>query len=174
MIVWSGRGFLSIVVFFATLLLLNSILPEGSTDYTMIISSFVSGIFSWYFGIIWNVKNQRIVIDEETGQRIKIKNIHTLFWIPMQYWGILFSVFGIIILFQNSIIFGVFASFILLALILIPYIGKILKSESKTETTFPDLEKTETNNTNDFISQLKEKNSLKEFEPSDHSKFMPK
>ena len=135
MIVWSGRGFLSIIVLFVTLFLCVSIFPTENVDYGFIITAFVTGIFSWYFGKKWNTKNERIVVDEKTGQRLKIKNNHTLFWIPMQYWGIIFSAFGIIILFQNSIIFGVIATVILLAFVLIPFINQKPKSERKLSPT---------------------------------------
>jgi hypothetical protein len=142
MIIWSGRGFLSIIVLFVTLFLCVSIFSTENADYSFITTAFVTGIFSWYFGTKWNKKNERVVIDEKTGQRLKIKNNHTLFWIPMQYWGIIFLAFGIIILFQNSIIFGVIAIVILLAFVLIPLINQKPKSERKTETTYSEKKKT--------------------------------
>jgi hypothetical protein len=131
MIVWSGRGFLPIIVLFVILFLCVSIFPTENADYGFIITAFVTGIFSWYFGKQWNKKNERIVVDEKTGQRLKIKNNHTLFWIPMQYWGIIFSVFGIIILFQNSLLFGIITSLILIALIIIPLIRQNSKEKPK-------------------------------------------
>jgi len=173
MIVWSGRGFLSIIVLLVTLFLCVSIFSTENADYSFIITAFITGIFSWYFGTKWNKKNERVVIDEKTGQRLKIKNNHTLFWIPMQYWGIIFSAFGIIILFQNSIIFGVIATVILLAFIFITFINQKPKSEGKIETTYS--EKKKINNSSEIISELKRENSIKkEIEPSDHSRFMPK
>lgn len=131
MIVWSGRGFLSIIVLVATLFLCVSILPNEYSDYGFVITAFITGVFSWFFGRKWNLQNERIVVDEKTGQRLKIKNNHTLFWIPMQYWGIIFSLLGIIILFQNSILFGVISSIILLIFIAIPFLKRT--SELKPE-----------------------------------------
>ena len=124
MIVWSGRGFLSIVVLFVTLFICVSIIPTENADYGFIITAFVTGIFSWFFGKKWNTKNERIVVDEKTGQRLKIKNNHALFWIPMQYWGVIFSVFGIIIVFQNSVLFGSICSIILVTFIIVPLVNK--------------------------------------------------
>ena len=131
MIVWSGRGFLSIIVLLVTLFICVSIISTENADYGFIITAFVTGIFSWYFGKKWNTQNERIVIDEKTGQRLKIKNNHTLFWIPMQYWGIIFSAFGIIILFQNSVLFGILCSLILIALIVIPLVNQKSRIKSK-------------------------------------------
>ncbi len=124
MIVWSGRGFLSIIVLVVTLFLCVSVLPDEYSDYGSVIAFFVTGIFSWFFGKKWNLQNERIVIDEKSGQRLKIRNNHTLFWIPMQYWGVIFSILGIIILFQNSMLFGIISSIILLVFIVIPFLKK--------------------------------------------------
>ena len=91
----------------------------------------------------------------------------------MQYCGIIFSTLGIIILFQNSVLFGVITTFILLAFIVIPFIIQKPKSEIKTKTTYS--EENKINNSSEIISELKKENSIKkELEPSDHSKFMPK
>ena len=79
MIIWSGRGFLSIIVLFVTLFLCVSIFSTENADYSFITTAFVTGIFSWYFGTKWNKKNERVVIDEKTGQRLKIKNNHGIY-----------------------------------------------------------------------------------------------
>ena len=94
-IVWSGRGFLSIIVFFAVFFLSASVLPKELSNYTFICSAFISGLFSWYFGKKWNSEDEKIVIDEKTGQKLILKNTHELFWIPLQYWGLIFSGFGL-------------------------------------------------------------------------------
>ena len=180
MIVWSGRGFLSIIVLLVTLFLSVSIFSTENADYGFITTAFVTGIFSWYFGKKWNTKNERIVIDEKTGQRLKIKNYHTLFWIPMQYWGIIFSSLGIIILYQNSLIFGIIATVILLIFILIPLISQKTKTFEKPETFEKkkfdsNSEIKKTNSSSEIISELKKESSNnKQFKSSDHSKFMPK
>lgn len=87
MIVWSGRGFVSVLVLIVALFASMSILPKERSDYAFVIATSVAAIFSWYFGNKWNNKNGRIVIDEQTGQRIVLKNNHSLFWINMEYWG---------------------------------------------------------------------------------------
>lgn len=112
-IVWSGRGFLSAVVLFITLIICVSIIPLESSDYVFIISAFVTGLFSWFFGKKWNANTERILVDEKTGKRLKAKKKHTFFYIPMEYWGFIFPAFGIIILFQNSIVGGVISTIIL-------------------------------------------------------------
>jgi len=116
MIVWSGRGFLIAIVFIASMFASVSIIPKEYADYSFVISFFITGIFSWFFGLKWNKDNERIVIDEKTNKKLRLKNNHTFFWVPMQYWGIISSILGIIILFQNSIIFGTISLFILIGI----------------------------------------------------------
>ncbi len=180
MIVWSGRGYLPIIVLIVTLFTAVSIIPTEYADYGFIITAFITGIFSWYFGIKWNTKNERIVIDEKTGQRLRIKNNHTLFWIPMQYWGIIFSVFGIVILLQNSVIYGVITAILLLAILLISFVNKRGITANNREDLVEKRNETKpqvknSTHSSAIISELKKESSNKKsFEPSDHSKFMPK
>jgi hypothetical protein len=122
MLVWSGRGFLSIIVLFVTLFLCVAVLPKENADYGFVITAFVTALFSWFFGKKWNSKNERILVDEKTGERLSLKNNHSLFWIPLQYWGVIFGALGIIILFQNSVLFGSIASVILLGLVIAPLV----------------------------------------------------
>ena len=101
MIVWSGRGFLSVLLLFISLFLLASILPKEQGDYGFIISFFIAGAFSWFMGKKWNEQVGRIVIDKASGQEMVIKPNHSLFWIKMQYWGPIYFILGLIILMQQ-------------------------------------------------------------------------
>ena len=105
MIIWSGRGILSVLVLIISIIACIYILPKECADYGFAVSFLVAGLFSWFFGKRWN-SSQRILKDEKTGQRIVLKNRHTLFWIPMQYIGYIFILVGIVILFQSSVLLG--------------------------------------------------------------------
>lgn len=129
MIVWSGKGFLSALVLLGTLFLSIWILPDSLSDYGFVIACFISAGFSWIFGKKWNKRNERIVTDDKTGQKFRIRSNHTLFWIPMQYWGIIFSILGVIILFQNSIILSVVALVVLFGLVIFEYVSNKPKTE---------------------------------------------
>ncbi|MEM8764445.1 MAG: hypothetical protein AAGD88_11570, partial [Bacteroidota bacterium] len=78
MIVWSGRGFLIVVVLFVVLFSSLSVLPESYADYCFAIAAFLTAMFSWFFGIKWNRNLQRTVIDEKSGKRLVLKSNHTL------------------------------------------------------------------------------------------------
>lgn len=100
MVIWSGKGILSILVFIVACVISLKVLPEAHMDLSLVLGCFVSGAFSWMFGKKWN-NAQRIVIDEETGKQIALRGNHSIFFIKMQYWGIVFFALGGILLFQD-------------------------------------------------------------------------
>ncbi|WP_422360404.1 hypothetical protein [Reichenbachiella sp.] len=94
MIIWSGRGILTPLILIASIVLFISISSESVGVYTFPLSILLAGAANWYLGKKWNNTPDRIVVDETTGERIELKSNHTLFWIKMEYWGVLFSVIG--------------------------------------------------------------------------------
>ncbi|WP_276372265.1 hypothetical protein [Chryseolinea sp. H1M3-3] len=101
MIVWSGKGFLAVIVLIASFAVSVNLFPKEQSDYAFILAFFATAAFSWFMGKKWNEQDARTFIDKSTGQEIVFKANHSLFWIKLQYWGIIFSIFGFIILLQN-------------------------------------------------------------------------
>ena len=118
MIVWSGRGITLVLVFIGVLVLSFKLMPQEYSDYSFVLSLFITGIYSWFFGNKWNNQAARTFIDEQTGQKVLVKGNHALFWIKMQHWGIICGVVGIIILFQNSIIIASIVTVIFVSILL--------------------------------------------------------
>jgi hypothetical protein len=98
MIVWHGRGFLSVLVLIIVIFLFSKILPQDYEDFAIVFGFLSAGIFSWYFGKKWNSEHGKLYIDKETGKEIEVKSNHSLFWIKMQYWGVIFTLIAIILL----------------------------------------------------------------------------
>ncbi len=98
MIVWSGKGFLSVLVLAVVVFGLSSILPKEEINYAYIAGLLVAGGFSWIMGKKWNESEGQTVIDKSSGQKITLKSNHSLFWIKMQYWGIIFGIIAIVLL----------------------------------------------------------------------------
>ena len=122
---------------------------------------FISVIFSWVFGKKWNSNNQKILIDKETGKKVLLKGNHSLFWIPMQYWSVILGVLGIIIMFQNSVIFAIISSVILIGIIAF----QATKNRTKNEIE-------QTNSIKPVENEIKKKkNEAKEKE--NPNRFMP-
>ena len=118
MLVWNGLGIVMPILAIA-LLVIFSQFSSIESDYAFIYSLTLTGLFSWVFGKQWNA--EQIVEDEETGQLVRVKNGHSLFWIPMQYAGIICIGLALIILFQNSVTQASVGTLLLAAYLFIEY-----------------------------------------------------
>jgi hypothetical protein len=99
-IVWSGFGFLVPVLFFLILIIAESI---GLSKLNMALSvTIVAPLVIWFTGRYFNnPANDKIVIDKETGQEIRlISSKHTLFWIQMQWWAVPSTLIGAIMVYN--------------------------------------------------------------------------
>ncbi|MCP1310156.1 hypothetical protein [Paenibacillus tyrfis] len=103
MIIWRGLGILNIVVpvivyFIVDILLsalgLRSINPRLPLAFVFI----VSGVIIWYMGKALNANSGKVLVDVETGQHYKMGTSHSLFFIPMHYWGPVGLVIGFILI----------------------------------------------------------------------------
>jgi len=167
MIVWSGRGYLIVLVLIVSLFGVHAIFPEEEANYAPIFAGLLSAIFSWFAGIAWNTKNERIVSDDKTGEKIILKGgNHTLFWIPMQYWGVILTVWSIIISFQKSIWLAIGISVIFCATIIV-YVSKKHNVEKENKLVNPINTKIEEK------TAKPEKTTLKPHVTDDHDKYMP-
>ncbi|MDC9725529.1 MAG: hypothetical protein PSN44_06400 [Gammaproteobacteria bacterium] len=52
-------------------------------------------------GMMLNNKPARVLIDPETNEKVELKREHSLFWIPMQYWGVILVVLSVLIYLRN-------------------------------------------------------------------------
>jgi hypothetical protein len=103
MIVWSGKGFVAVLVFVACMVVFTRILATEQFDYALMLSFFVTGAFSWFMGNRWNNKEGRTMVDKNSGQEVVFKPNHGLFWIKLQYWGPILAVAGLVLLVQQFI-----------------------------------------------------------------------
>ncbi|QDH78207.1 hypothetical protein FKX85_03785 [Echinicola soli] len=99
MIIWSGRGIFSILVLLLSVALFMSVLGNAYLQYAFSLSFFVAGVFSWVMGRKWNSDEGKTLVDKKTGQEFSVKPHHSIFWIKMQYWGPVFIILGLLVMF---------------------------------------------------------------------------
>ena len=175
MIVWSGRGITVILVFIAVLFLSAWLIPNEYSGYSRVLSFFITGIYSWYYGNKWNNQDARLFIDEKTGQKVLVKGNHGLFWIKMQHWGIICGVIGIIILFQNSIIIASIAVGVFILILLFLYFNK---TNEQSTNEHQSSKKQKTPQKEQQILEIEEKKTeeerlIRRQEKEDPRRFMP-
>lgn len=98
MIVWKGLGFLALVIPFACGILCQVVL--GDAPMYAGIGYILGGIPVWFLGKKWNDQPARTFTDNATGQQVEVQEVHSAFWIKMEYWAIIAAVVGLIVIFS--------------------------------------------------------------------------
>jgi hypothetical protein len=94
MIIWSGLGFLPIaflIVFGLGFANHNGPITDRELAITLLMTGLASGALGWWL----RTRPARIVIDKATGKEIALRARHSLFFIPMFYWGPIFIVMSL-------------------------------------------------------------------------------
>jgi len=102
MIIWNGLGFLPVLflIFFGFGFSAGSNGPitPRALAYTLFLTGLACGALGWW------LRNRpgRTLIDKATGREITYRPSHSLFFIPMIYWGPIFFAMGLYQLFQGK------------------------------------------------------------------------
>ena len=107
MIIWTRLGILVALIAIACLIggqyLTNTIFSDAqyyqTHSWPPLVALGVAGVVVWLVGSHLNSNSTRRVIDAETNQEMTLNDNHTFFFVPMQYWGFILPVLGIISLF---------------------------------------------------------------------------
>jgi hypothetical protein len=90
MIIWSGLGFLPIVFLmifgFGFSAESNGPITDKALAYTFLLTGLASGALGWWL----RKRPAQVVIDKATGKEIALRRSHSLFFVPMFYWGPIF------------------------------------------------------------------------------------
>lgn len=98
-IVWRGWGILGILIPLGICSLCAAIAGAigvalggqrpfaGATAAAIVIGGIVSGVIVWRLGVRLNSAPGRVLIDPRDNSRVVLRRTHSLFWIPLQYWG---------------------------------------------------------------------------------------
>lgn len=92
MVIWSGRGIFTFLVFIIFFVISIKVLPAEYISLGLAFSLVSTGFFSFYYGKKWN--EEKFLYNETEDKLYRSKNNHKLFFIPMQYWGIACLIFG--------------------------------------------------------------------------------
>lgn len=103
MIFWKGWGILTIIIpavilYFVDILVSSLGLHSLDDRLQLAFVCIVSGVIMWYVGKAFNANSGRVLVDEETGERYRMGHGHSLFFIPMHYWGPIGLVAGFILI----------------------------------------------------------------------------
>lgn len=102
MIIWKSWGILAIVIAIvcsvAMQLLCDAVFGAGyyrSSRWAMPVALLLASGIIFFVGQKLNNKPGKVVIDKETNEEYILKSTHSLFWIPLQYWGAVTAVLAV-------------------------------------------------------------------------------
>ncbi|MCR5761849.1 MAG: hypothetical protein K6G00_00525 [Treponema sp.] len=102
-LIWKGFGILTVFFAFASMigvqLIVDNVLGTGywkNNAWPLSLSLIISGLICWFLGRYLNSRPGKIVIDKETGEGFELRKTHSFFFIPLQYWGVIYSILAII------------------------------------------------------------------------------
>ena len=178
MVIWSGRGILIVLIFFLIGIIFAPLVPKDYWNYVFAFASFVTAAFSWFFGDQWNNEEGRVATDNNTGQKLIIRRKHSLFFIKMQYWGIILSIIGIIILFYTSTIAAIIALICVIGVGFLIYKNKEIQNKTavmniKDKKNKITMENNSDRSTSKDIGEEAERLRRRQ-EKEDPRRFMPK
>lgn len=108
MVVWKGWGLLIVGFLFMFVLPIELLVEHyfGAGQYKALawpipLVFLLSAIPTTFVGMKLNNKPARVLIDPETNEKVELKREHSLFWIPMQYWGIILVILSTLIYLRN-------------------------------------------------------------------------
>jgi len=95
MIIWNGLGFLPIIFLmifgFGFSAESNGPISDKALAYTFFMTGLASGALGWWL----RKRPAPVMIDKATGQEVTLRRSHSLFFIPMVYWGPIFIAMGL-------------------------------------------------------------------------------
>ena len=102
MIIWSGWGILVVLI----VVLVGGLgAIAGGDDHAgtgLAVGLILSAVFIWILGKRFNSKQDRTLLEPETGREVVVKATrHSLFFIPMQWWAPVVAGLGVALLFAS-------------------------------------------------------------------------
>jgi hypothetical protein len=95
-IIWTGAGILVAVVGVFGWAIGYAV---GGDQYGMIgggVGLIIAAVGLWFLGRRLNdPQNARVLVDPRTGQQVVLHRTHTLFWIKMEWWAVIFAFPGV-------------------------------------------------------------------------------
>lgn len=97
MVFWRGWGIIGILFPILVSGILAALgLSDENSKWFYFIGLTLSAIPVWFIGKRLNKDKDEVFMNERTGQQFKLGNRHTLFFIPLQYFAVLYPLLGIV------------------------------------------------------------------------------
>jgi hypothetical protein len=105
MIIWRGFGFLVAVIALVALALTEQVSERITSDqqfyqqhgWVALVGMLIAAALTYGLHRLLILQKGRAVIDKETGQEIVLRSDHSLFFVPVKLWPVVFVVLGLVL-----------------------------------------------------------------------------
>ena len=109
MVFWKGNGYLALVIPVMLMLIVSILfslitgidLNKEPNVIPLFIGLLISSFTCWKVGKRMNGGEGRILIDPNTSEKVLLKHEHTFWFIKLEYWGVIWGIISILVLFSN-------------------------------------------------------------------------
>lgn len=109
MIIWNGLGFCVFLIGFGSLILAELISEAITCDdrfyqqhaWVAMLGMFFAATVTYGFHFLLLRRKDRTVVDKETGEEFVLRSDHSLFFIPVRWWPVVFVIGGIVYAFSK-------------------------------------------------------------------------
>ncbi len=103
MLIWQGLGAFAFVIPFMTILVFQLVTQIAGGELAMRehvqvingLALIISAVIVFVLAQLLAARPVRELVDKATGQDVVLRQRHTMFFVPMRYWAILWAVIGI-------------------------------------------------------------------------------
>lgn len=103
MILWSGLGFLVVVIAAAALMLTEFVAETITGDdqfyqqhgWVILIGMLLAAAMTFGLERLLRRQKGRVVVDKATGEELVLRRKHSLFFLPVKWWPAVFTLLGL-------------------------------------------------------------------------------
>ena len=109
MIIWKCWGILVVLITPAVMVIFQGIVGAAfgdpqfykTHDWPKGAALLLSGIAVYFTGRYFNGKPGSVLIDKAAGREVTFRHVHSMFFIPMEYWGFILAAIGLALFFVH-------------------------------------------------------------------------
>ncbi|HUA07680.1 MAG TPA: hypothetical protein VMA98_00275 [Candidatus Acidoferrales bacterium] len=99
-IIWRGWGFLAVLIPLVLVFVcavIGAMISPIASAVGVAVGGAIGAYLVWTLGVKWNSAPGRVLVDPSDGSQVVLRRTHSLFWIPMQWWGPVMGVLALLL-----------------------------------------------------------------------------
>ncbi len=110
MIIFSGFGFLVLIFGIGAAFVMTAATRGIGGDpaywanhgWPKLVAGLMAGALTYVVGRYLNKRTSKVLMDPDTMQSVNVGARHSMFFIPMEYWGVILVILGVVAMFVEK------------------------------------------------------------------------